>query len=163
MLTPPVTVPSPLISSPLASIHSDHPDLDTPDELALRSLLLGVAHYTLGHYDVAYAFLDNALRSQGEVGEVSKWITATARYQHAVLVLLKTEKETADVLPAGGVSSLNDKWEVALAHAEKRLEEALVLAKDPDVDVSEILVIKIGMLKDEIALKREMLEAADDF
>jgi hypothetical protein len=139
-------------------VPSDRLDLDTPDELALRSLLLGVAHRTLGYYDIARAFLDDALGSQGEVGEVSKWIAATALYQHAVVALLKAEKETAaDVHPEKSTSSLKDVWKRALALAGKRLEEALVLAKEPDVDVSENLVIKIGMLKDEITLKKEML------
>ncbi|KAJ3986595.1 hypothetical protein F5890DRAFT_1502964 [Lentinula detonsa] len=46
-LSPPVGIDSPYMSRPITT-SSTSPDLDTPDELALRLLLLGIAHRSIG-------------------------------------------------------------------------------------------------------------------
>ncbi|KAF8993782.1 hypothetical protein BDQ17DRAFT_1431489 [Cyathus striatus] len=92
-LTPPVAVSSPLITSPPPpSPTSPLLDLDTPDELALRALLLGVNHRTAGAYVAAREFLAEAYEYQSTI-KVSTWISGVAMFELAVLDLMELDAE----------------------------------------------------------------------
>jgi len=83
---------SPLHSRSLAALQlkADLDDLDTPDELALRALLLGIHHRTLKAFDVARGFLVEAHGYQSEL-KVSSWIGSLSMFELAVLDLKETE------------------------------------------------------------------------
>ncbi|RDB22979.1 Mitochondrial outer membrane protein IML2 [Hypsizygus marmoreus] len=147
------------------------PDLDTPDELALRSLLLGIAHRTAGDFDASRHFLKEACALNSSIA-VSTWIGGVAMFELAVLelkVVEAKEREAAAVGSVGGLSGggglgagLHDavkrltEWDRALKSAAKKLDAALALAPN-SVDLSSRLDSRVSMLRDEIELKREKL------
>ncbi|KAI0929242.1 hypothetical protein AcV5_006552 [Taiwanofungus camphoratus] len=174
--------PAPTITSPYvpaatpASVSKPVPDLDTPDELAIRSLLLGINHRTAGALGPARAFLVDAHARQSAV-KVSTWVGGVALFELAVLELKEAEARTGagsavgsdiekaeekDVAANGASekamtdSEKREVWAKALREAEGRLEKALALATQ-QVDLSSRLDSRIAMLRDEIGLKREML------
>ncbi|KAJ7738123.1 hypothetical protein B0H16DRAFT_1325584 [Mycena metata] len=155
-LTPPVAlaVPSPYLPVP----HPDQPsqDLDTPDERALRALLLGIMHRTLRLYAPARALLEAARGMQGV--KVSTWIAGVALFELAV-----TDLKEAD----GGASAHKEKgkgpemdkaaWARVLSGADSKLDGALGMAGKSDIDLSSRLDSRIALLRDEIAAKRAMV------
>ncbi|KAH9843146.1 outer membrane protein Iml2/Tetratricopeptide repeat protein 39 [Rhodofomes roseus] len=162
--TPPPTIPSPLIPSATAATPSTAttalptsapPDLDTPDELAIRALLLGITHRTAGSYGPARAFLADAHAQHAQV-KVSTWVAGVALFELAVLALKEAQARTEG--EELGEAEKRGVWEGAMKEAEGGLEKALALATQ-QVDLSSRLDSRIAMLRDEIALKREMLAA----
>ncbi|KAJ7290503.1 hypothetical protein C8J57DRAFT_1276000 [Mycena rebaudengoi] len=173
-LTPPVAlaVPSPLLptlDAPHAVPPADamaHLDLDTPDERALRALLLGIMHRTLRLYAPARALLEAA---RGAVGvKVSTWIAGVATFELAVLDL--KEGEAQDQGAAGASADGGEKgkqesggvlgkagWARVLAGADAKLDAALGMAGKSDIDLSSRLDSRIALLRDEIAAKRGMV------
>jgi hypothetical protein len=151
--SPAVEITSPLIavSQSAAPVDGAANDLDTPDELALRSLLLGVVHRTAGHHDVARAFFDDARQRQPDV-QTSTWIGGVALYELAVLDLME--------LAAGAVQD-KDVWREALKSASERLDEAVKMAHRVSADLIADLDTVVAMLRDEIALKNDALEKQD--
>ncbi|PCH37913.1 hypothetical protein WOLCODRAFT_135919 [Wolfiporia cocos MD-104 SS10] len=170
-LTPLPTISSPMISTsaptsspalPTAPI----PDLDTPDELAVRALMLGIVHRTAGEYGPARAFLLEAHALNAKV-KVSTWVGGVALFELAVLELRETQARTegvpglgaeAEVKPTENLSDAQrrEAWATAMREAESLLEKALALATQ-QVDLSSRLDSRIAMLRDEIAMKKEIL------
>ena len=136
-------------------------DLDTPDEEAIRSLILGTVHRTLGDFAASRAFLEDAVEKNSQV-KCSTWVIGVALFELAVLDLKEVEVEeragkltaqnTQDKVSSEGVK----KWEQAIKGATAKLDKA-TSASGKDVDLSSRLESRIMMLKDEMALKREML------
>jgi hypothetical protein len=165
-LSPPVAIKSPYIVDPNIETNIPSPgpfDLDTPDELALRSLLLGIVHRTAAEYGQSRVFLLDAYSRQAEI-ETSTWIGGVAMFELAVLDLKETEaiekakeKSTSD----GSVSPVAEEmvrmWTDVLQFASKKLDQALALATS-STDLSSRLDTRIAMLRDEIATKKEMLK-----
>lgn len=156
-------------SSPLAALRvkDNVVDLDTPDELALRALLLGIHHRTLKAFDVARGFLVEAHGYQSEL-KVSTWIGGLAMFELAVLdlkeaedrarkgvtvVVRDNEKEDGPLIDE---NEMNRLWTEVLKAARVKLDAALDLTTN-SVDLSSRLDSRILILKDEIATKREML------
>ncbi|KAI0040329.1 hypothetical protein FA95DRAFT_1683845 [Auriscalpium vulgare] len=148
------------------------PALDTPDELALRALLLGIAHRAAGVHAVARAFLLDAHRRQPEL-QVSTWIGGIAQFELAVLELkdaARYEGESAQALGAeereDGDADANVEgvlteaarahWAKALKDAGACLDTAGSLAGS-EIDLSARLETRTQMLRDEIGLKKESL------
>lgn len=177
--SPPASIGSPLSpTSPTANGSSTSPispesiDLDTPDELAVRSLLLGIVHRTVGQYDTSRHFLTEAHESKHSVS-TSTWVAGVACFELAVVELKEAEatlgsstngvEDAGDVMVNGIRGVMDDekkhKWFIVLDKAHRHLEVALSLATQT-VDLSSRLDTRIAMLKDEIELKKEMLEAA---
>lgn len=123
---PPVAIPSRLASTPPASSSSssiDDPDtptpapaplhiraeLDTPDEHALRALLLGIMHRAAGHPSEARAFLRDAHTRHAKIPSTgSTWIGGVALFELAVLELREAqrmENEDANALLSGSSST----------------------------------------------------------
>ncbi|KAH9930772.1 uncharacterized protein B0H18DRAFT_993499 [Fomitopsis serialis] len=144
------------------------PDLDTPDELAIRALILGITHRTAGAYGPAREFLADAHAQHAQV-KVSTWVGGVALFELAVLALKEAQARTegvpgvdaahADVRKEElGEAERREVWVGAMGEAEGLLEKALALATQ-QVDLSSRLDSRIAMLKDEIAMKKEMLAA----
>lgn len=134
-------------------------DLDTPDELALRSLLLGICHRTAGDFASSRECLRDAYARQPAV-KVSTWIGGVAMFELAVLDLKIVEhKERNQQIGIAAAAILVGEWERALAGAAEKLELAIALATS-SVDLSSRLDSRIMMLRDEIALKKEKLGLA---
>jgi hypothetical protein len=114
-LSPPVTFPTPFVStpSPVSNVKGDDssgdPDastpvhtraaLDTPDEHALRALLLGIMHRTMGYPSEARAFLRDAHTRHAKIpSSGSTWIGGVALFERAVLELREAQRlENEDV------------------------------------------------------------------
>jgi hypothetical protein len=154
-LSPAVTIPSPYISSGSHEpVHGSGVDLDTPDELAIRSLILGLVHRAIGEYTASRAFLEDAHHRHGDVA-ISTWVGGVSLFELAVLDLKEMEAaERKGDYPEPSIASLC--WEMALKAASDKLEKALTLSGS-QVDLSSRLDSRIVVLKDEIALKRDML------
>lgn len=75
------------VSLPLANAEDD---LDTPDELAIRALLLGINYRTLEAFDKSRTFLNEAYAYQSVV-RVSTWVGGVAMFELAVLDLKEAE------------------------------------------------------------------------
>jgi hypothetical protein len=120
-------------------------DLDNADELALRSLLLGIVHRTIGSYTAARSFLEDAHRRQAAI-KVSTWIGGLALFELAVLDLKECTAESGD----------SSRWETVLRGANEKLDWAFSLSSG-NADLSGRLDSRIAMLRGEIATKRTMV------
>ncbi|KAJ3868792.1 hypothetical protein EV359DRAFT_31448 [Lentinula novae-zelandiae] len=168
-LSPPVGIDSPYMARPPSTTT---PDLDTPDELALRLLLLGIAHRSIGCELTPYA--DNAsacLRASRQLLsaahalqssiKVSTWIGGLAMFELAVLDLKEVEVEennekNGNSINPGLSADLKNRWKKALESARIKLDAAMALAPN-SVDLSSRLDSRVVMLRDEIGMKAEML------
>ena len=169
---------SPLNPHTLATLRvKDVVDLDTPDELALRALLLGIHHRTLKAFEVARGFLVQAHDYHSEL-KVSTWIGGLTMFELAVLdlkeaedrhrkrmtvVVRDIEKEDGPMVNGDGSYSqlmgdeeMSRLWSEVLKSACVKLDAALDLATN-SVDLSSRLDSRIAILKDEISTKREIL------
>jgi len=169
---------SPLHPHTLAALRvKDAVDLDTPDELALRALLLGIHHRTLKAFDVARGFLVQAHGYHSEL-KVSTWIGGLAMFELAVLDLKEAEDrhgkgvtvvvrgiEKEDVPMVNddrssfqmmGDEEMSGVWSEAVKAARVKLDVALDLSTN-SIDLSSRLDSRIAILKDEISTKLEIL------
>ncbi|KAK7036209.1 mitochondrial outer membrane protein [Favolaschia claudopus] len=167
-LTPAVAiaVPSPLLPA-IDEKHQVQPeqtpaDLDTPDERALRALLLGIMHRTLRLYAPARALLEAARGAQGV--KVSTWIAGVALFEMAVNDLKEADDGGAGEKTDGDGKEKEAKtpldkagWAAVLAGVDKKLDEAQGFAGKSDIDLSSRLDSRIALLRDEIAAKRGMV------
>ncbi|KAF7358809.1 Mitochondrial outer membrane protein IML2 [Mycena sanguinolenta] len=161
-MSPPVVVavPSPLLSAAgdKAQPENSPAELDTPDEIALRALLLGIMHRTLRMYAPARALLESARSAQGV--KVSTWIAGVAHFELAV-----TDLKEADAASVGMTEGTEkgkeplDKaaWGRVLTGAEAKLDAAQGIAGKSDIDLSSRLDSRIALLRDEIGKKRAMV------
>lgn len=251
-VTPPVALPTPFAYTPPPASNNNHnssddldttthvpaplrirPALDSPDEHALRSLLLGIMHRAAGHPSEARAFLRDAHARHAKIPTSgSTWIGGVALFELAVLELCEaqrlenedsgallpssasasengSESEKDSVRSSGSSPSLSDgdgedekevfsggggvygtvtgrekvgngargmaelrvrvdaalglgettraRWVKVLKDAEALLDAAINLSGS-EVDLSSRLESRVAITRDEIALKREMLE-----
>lgn len=141
-LSPPVTLPTPFVSTPSPASdvngNSGDPDasmpvhtraaLDTPDEHALRALLLGIMHRTTGHASEARAFLRDAHTRHAKIpSSGSTWIGGVALFERAVLELREAQRlENEDVdtlLHASENGSENEKDSVRSSSSSSSLSD----------------------------------------
>jgi len=153
-LTPAVTIESSYINSSPTASPENPVDIDSPDELSIRSLLLGIVHLTIGEYNPARAFLVDAHTRQPSF-TTSTWVGGMALFQLAVLELKEAEIAAASLTSETDTRAV---WTVAIKKAAGQLDRALALATSNNSDLSSRLDSRIAMLKDEIAMKKEMLE-----
>ncbi|KAK7062759.1 Mitochondrial outer membrane protein iml2 [Paramarasmius palmivorus] len=152
-LTPPVTISSQFVETK-TNAASEDVDLSTPDELALRSLLMGITHRTLGDFETARKFLTESAGYQSRI-EVSTWIGGVATFELAVLDLKEVEA-VERATAAADQATLRGQWVNALSTASGNLDTAANLAPS-SVDLAGRLGTRIEMLRDEIGVKRNML------
>ncbi|KAI5121532.1 hypothetical protein M0805_002592 [Coniferiporia weirii] len=155
--TPPVAISSPYISPATTPTQPGTPaDLDTEDELALRSLILGIVHRTLRDFETSRKLLVDA-HSRHEVVE-SKWVGGVAMFELAVLDLKEIEAREKEVDDAVAPSSRPSaaEWMRVLGEANEKLDKAMAISGN-SVDLSSRLDTRVNMLRDEIAIKRGML------
>ncbi len=156
-LSPPVEIGSPLTAlGATPTLPSNPPDLDTPDELAVRSLILGIVHRTAGEYPASREFLVDAHKRHSTV-KISTWVGGVACFELAVLDLKEAEVKLGGDDGVAMDSAKKIAWMDALKAAGVRLDQALSLAPQ-SVDLSSRLDTRISMLRDEMSTKREMIE-----
>ncbi|KAF9449736.1 hypothetical protein P691DRAFT_774496 [Macrolepiota fuliginosa MF-IS2] len=154
---PAPTISSPHTSPPLPSTPSNSPTppshlvLDTPDEFAIRSLLLGVVHRTTKAYPTSRAFLTDAHKQHAQVTN-STWIGGVAMFELAVLELKEVDAETSEAQVGGSEREVKEKWRRALKAAGEWLDKAMGLATNA-TDLSSRLDTRVAMLRDEIGAK----------
>lgn len=145
-LSPPVTLPTPFVStrSPASNGNgigsSGDPDestpvrsraaLDTPDEHALRALLLGIMHRATGHPSEARAFLRDAHTRHAKIpSSGSTWIGGVALFELAVLELREAQRlENEDIdtlLRASENGSENEKGSVRSGSSSSSLSDGM--------------------------------------
>lgn len=135
-------------------------DLDNEDELAVRSLLLGVLHRRLDMYDEANAFLRDAVAWQesGRV-KVNTWVGGVAMFERAVCDLMEVEFRQGQSGDGDNNARWRVEWERAMKSAGAKMDKAMALSPS-SVDLSSRLDSRVSMLRDEIGLKREALGVA---
>ncbi|KAG1865241.1 outer membrane protein Iml2/Tetratricopeptide repeat protein 39 [Suillus tomentosus] len=149
-LTPAITnIESKYLATSVAKTEND--DLDTVDELAIRSLLLGIVHRTLAEYTAARAFLLDALKRAPDV-EISSWVGGVSAFELAVLDLKEAEVKGTNMNPEEAMTM----WEGVLAGASEKLDQAYAMSTK-QMDLSSRLDSRIVMLRDEIFDKRGLL------
>ncbi|EJF66189.1 hypothetical protein DICSQDRAFT_78415 [Dichomitus squalens LYAD-421 SS1] len=154
-LSPPPNVKSEYIVSALDKEQPAADQVpDTPDELAIRSLLLGIVHRTAGDFVSSRALLEDAVALDPAV-TVSTWVGGVAWFELAVLDLRELEASQPEKGKEGPIAD-TDAWARVIKSALVKLDKALSLATQ-QVDLSSRLDSRIAMLKDELALKKEML------
>ena len=146
-MTPTSTTSSPYNTKEVSAVGTSGDDLDTPDELALRDLLLGIAHRTVQCFPEARQFLLHV--TQREAGITGKWMVPVAMFELAILELQQQETNK---------ESTKDAWLKTLELATTWLEKSLS-ALNSTVDMSSRLDTRITMLKDEIATKKLSVDA----
>lgn len=155
--SPAVSIKSSLAPSAAPTTEND---LDTPDEAAIRSLILGIVYRTAEEFETSRAFLKDAISLHNAV-QISSWVAGVATFELAVLDLkqleAKIKAEGADE-SAKGVELITEEkrvmWLKAFKSADEKLDEALRLSGQ-SVDLSSRLGMRVAMLRDEIALKKE--------
>ena len=147
---PPIT--SEYIASAPSRINTDSlPDLDTADEIAIRSLILGIGHRTLQDFASSRKLLSDAHTRYNDVVD-SKWVGGVALFELAVLDLKEMEARER----CGEKLELVAEWTKVMKSASEKLEKALAISGN-SVDLSSRLDSRINMLRDEISIKKEML------
>ncbi|KAF8329754.1 outer membrane protein Iml2/Tetratricopeptide repeat protein 39 [Cantharellus anzutake] len=146
--------PAPAIESPYSTSvdtlrDTTNPDLILRDELAARSLLLGILHRVSGDFDVSRQFLT-------EVSETGKelemaWLRNTTHFELAVLVMREAESKSKGLSLEASKPILRD----AIAAATQSLD--LAARGTSDVDLGSRLESRITMLRDELELRRKDL------
>ena len=163
-LTPPVSISSQCIPTPAlpsSPAGGTLVDLDTPDEEAIRSLILGIVHRTLMDLGPSRAFLEDAVKKHPQI-ECSTWVGGVALFELAVLDLKEVEADerAGKLFSETSKSDLSyagtKRWEEAIKSATTKLDKAMGIS-GKEVDLSSRLDSRIMMLRDEMALKREML------
>lgn len=139
-----------------ASPTNTKPDLDTPDELAIRSLLLGIVHRTIGDYATARSLLNDALKHGAHV-EISTWVSAVAFFELAVLEMKEGEQNAAELETKSEKADSEEKkgWGETFKVARAMLAAASGMCTR-EMDLSSRLDSRIVMLKEEIKKKMEM-------
>jgi len=138
---------SPKVSSStrLAGPDPSSVDLDSPDELAIRALLLGVNYRTQSAYEIARVFLTEATKYQVTT---SQWVAGLAMFEMAVLDLKETEARTRGIIGDERKSA----WTDVLTGINNKLDSALSLSGST-VDLSGRFESRVAMLRDEITAK----------
>lgn len=123
-----------------------------PEELASRSLLLGILHRTVGEYETSRLLLEEVLSQRTELG--TSWVVPTAMFELASLELVEVESK-----PHGKVLSSEEtcNWREALDRASTRLEQVGPLAAASS-GLATRIEGRVTMLKDEIGYKRTALK-----
>ncbi|KAH8111665.1 outer membrane protein Iml2/Tetratricopeptide repeat protein 39 [Phellopilus nigrolimitatus] len=153
--SPAVAIPSPHITQSATPAESKATeDLDTPDELAVRSLILGIVHRTLGDFNPSRNFLADAHNRYDAVE--CKWVGGVALFELAVLDLKEVEAREKNEDKANDPKPSNGEWSDILRAAGEKLDRAMAISGN-SVDLSSRLDGRVNMLRDEIATKREKL------
>ena len=151
--SPAVTVHNKYVASP--SEQSTTKDLDHPEELAIRSLILGIVHRTLEDFTSSRAFLADAYSHYSAVTDC-KWVGGVSLFELAVLDLKEMEFREKSTKSNGDSVDFTSEWSQALKAASEAVDRAMSISGS-SVDLSSRLDSRVNMLKDEIAIKREKL------
>jgi hypothetical protein len=170
--------PLPMISSPfpieaVAVVDNKTADLDCPEELASRALLLGILYRTIGEYKTSRLFFEDALCKSGQLP--TSWIPGTTVFELANLDLVEAEtvsntsvpSTTQEGLSASQALGINKQaspsrpanrelWKKTLDSASGRLDQVASLAANSPAMASRI-ESRVSMLRDEIGYKRAEL------
>ena len=114
-------------------------------------------HRTAGEFAASRAFFEDAQALQRDL-KISTWVGGVATFEIAVLELKEAEMSLGSGAVAASDPMKQNEWEKVLKHASELLDKALSLAPQ-SVDLSSRLDTRISMLRDEIAIKREMVGA----
>jgi hypothetical protein len=101
--------------------------------------------------------LDDSYKRHGGI-TTSSWIGGVSLFELAVLDLKEMETTEREGDSSGSLT-ISQRWNIALKAASEKLDLALKLCGN-QVDLSSRLDSRIVMLKDEIALKMDMLATA---
>ena len=119
-LTPASSIVSPYAAtSPIEISRKPRvPDLTLPDELAARSLLLGILHRVAGDFDESRQFLNQVAETGKELE--AAWLRNTSQFELAVLAMREAESKSSKESVEASSSLFRD----AIAFARKSLDLA---------------------------------------
>jgi hypothetical protein len=144
-LRPPSRVNSTSVSTSDTNDTTDFKELDTPQELMLRDILLGITHRTTSRFKECREYLTAALELKDQL--TGSWMVPVALSELAVLELHEQEAHSE---PKDSSS-----WTKALNAATAWLDQASNLAYN--AELSNRLDIRMNLLREEITTKRNML------
>ncbi|SCZ88505.1 BZ3500_MvSof-1268-A1-R1_Chr2-1g04454 [Microbotryum saponariae] len=159
-----------LTPSPAFGPHAQHPaspsplrrcstsdDLDTLDEIATRSLLLGALYRSLDDgpsLHIAREFLQSITKHKEGIKE-EKWVPSFALFELAVVECKECELETRRLEKEGVKRKVVvGRWKDGLGKAEKLIEN---LFASGEYDLKSRLESRTMQLRDEIAAKKKKL------
>ncbi|KZV92878.1 hypothetical protein EXIGLDRAFT_836136 [Exidia glandulosa HHB12029] len=150
-LTPRSSIVSPVeASAEKTPLHKESAnDLILPEELALRSLLLGVVHGVASYWTEARAYLEEAAQVAKEADY--KWVCVVAHFELATLELRETSARL------GAENRQRQPWMDAIAKTEKRIETALSFSTNT-TEMTGRMESRINMLRHEMTAKKRTLE-----
>jgi len=169
--------PPPNISGPFsiesAAVDNKTADLDCPEELASRALLLGILYRTIGEYKTSRLFFEDAMSKKAQLP--TSWIPATTVFELANLDLMEAETVSNTGVPLteqeglseSQVPGINEQvspsilanrelWKKTLDSASGRLDQVAGLAANSPAMASRI-ESRVSMLRDEIGYRRAEL------
>lgn len=112
-------------------------DLDTPDEIAMRDLLLGVLYRslnTVASFTTARSLLQSVVKRGRDLGaqgvKEEKWVVPFALFELAVTDCKEGKLEEKEVkLQGGGAKEVKKIWEARIKRTEKLLEEVFLVVE----------------------------------
>jgi len=166
-LTPPVGIESEYMPAQPAPPADAILDLDTADELAIRSLILGIVHRTIGDYATSRMLLNDALKHFANV-EISNWVGTVTWFERSVLELKDGEKKAAEAEAQyfdtaeteeeelKAQEKIYEIWQRTFDLGRRALSRSHALCTR-DTDLAARLDSRIIMLKDEMKAKMATL------
>jgi hypothetical protein len=151
-------------------------DLDNPEELAVRALLLGICHKTLNSYEAAKEFLEEAVEYYEKgVIKVNTWVGGVAMFEWGVAEIREVDWRERQARASSESSSTSTstsssepkstpvdeerwktEWDQALTSASAKFDKAMSYSPNT-VDLSSRLDSRVSMIRDEVRSKREKL------
>ncbi|KAH8924821.1 hypothetical protein BT69DRAFT_1318643 [Atractiella rhizophila] len=119
-------------------------ELDTMEEIVLRSLLLGLAYLAMGELKEASAHLEDAAARGAETDEI--YAAAYANYALALCTL-----RSADANPDQSKAA----WDLAFTKAETFLEE--IFKRQEHYNMKSRLESRVSMLRSEMSVKKDIV------
>jgi len=166
--SPDIQGPFPVDSVPV--VDDKMVDLDSPEELASRSLLLGILYRTIGEHKTSRQFFEDAISRQTD--STTSWIPAATIFELANLDLMEAEAASNTVAPSVTADeslepeglAIDEKlyppaltskeiWKKALDSASVRLDRVSALPANSPAMISRI-ESRASMLRDEIGYKK---------
>ncbi|KAI6104321.1 outer membrane protein Iml2/Tetratricopeptide repeat protein 39 [Pisolithus sp. B1] len=161
-LTPPVDIQTEYMTSASSMRQPGRLlDLDTPDELAVRSLILGILHRTLGDYVGARKLLHGTLKHY-QNADTNSWVGGATHFELAVLDMKEGEWSSAAVSEGGHAkgNTVLEVWKRAIKNAKDTLANARGL-RTREKGLLLRLDSRMVMLREEIDMKTKQLGISD--